>query len=532
MAVSEGKRKVAGSATRAKARRAMAAVVLVGAVAGVTACGDADTTTSVTGKAGDTLTIGTVINPGTLDPAVGTTSQPDFSPWAYDPLITWAPDGSAKPGLATSWSYGPNNESFTLKLRPNVKFSDGTPLDADAVKTYITYATKLPGAPAFLKDLETIDVASPTELTLRFSAPTPLLEKLLSQAFSLGLIANPKAVKAKTLANTTAGAGPYMLDKARTVTGDHYTYVPNPNYWNKPAVHWKKVVVKVMTNPTAALQALKTRQIQIAASQPVTSVAAAKAAGLKHEAPLVLYLGLSLMDREGKLAKPLKDVRVRQAINYAIDREAITKVIGAGFGRPLGQMAVPGDDSYDESLDKTYSYNPEKAKQLLAEAGYADGFTLPALVWTGNNLGTMAQAMAGQLSKVGIKLKLDIKPDVNDYLKVMGSAKAPTATIVFGRLPAAVEYGILWGPNASLFNPFKSKSPEIEKLNAQLFAASAQDAPGYAKQIQKVLVDQAWFAPVTAVPLVALHRPEVTGIAETPERNVYNAPEIKPAGGS
>lgn len=531
MGQSEAKRMTGRSSARAGVRKLAVATALVAAMSGLAACGSTSSSV-VSGRTGGTLTIGTAINPGTLDPAVGTTSQPDYSPWAYDPLITWAPDGSAKPGLATSWSYGPNNKSFTLKLRSGAQFSDGEPVDADAVKTYINYATHLPGAPAFLKSLDAIDVASPTELTLRFSKPTPLLEKLLSQAFPLGLVASPKAVAARSLANATAGAGPYMLDKSRTVTGDHYTYVPNPHYWNKSAVHWRQVVVKVMANPTAALQALKTNQIQIAASQPVTSVQSAKAAGLKAEAPLVLYLGLSLMDREGTLAKPLKDVRVRQAINYAIDRPSIAKVIGAGLGRPIDQMAVPGDDSYDASLDDAYPYDPARAKALLAQAGYPKGFTLPALVWTGDNLNTMAQAVAGQLAKVGIKMDLDVKADVNDYLKVMGGAKAPTSTIVFGRLPAAVEYQILWGPDASLFNPFKSTSPDIERLNDQLYAASAQDAPNYAKQIQKVLVDQAWFAPVTAVPLVALHRPEVAGVAETAERNVYNAPEIQPASGS
>jgi peptide/nickel transport system substrate-binding protein len=120
----------------------------------------------------------------------------------------------------------------------------------------------------------------------------------------------------------------------------------------------------VITNPTTALSALQTGQVQVALGQPVTSVGAATRAGLKDAAPLTLFLALSLIDRGGKVAPALGDVRVRQALHYAIDRKAVAKVVGAGLGRPIDQMAVPGDDSYDPKLDNAYPYDPTKAKQL------------------------------------------------------------------------------------------------------------------------------------------------------------------------
>jgi peptide/nickel transport system substrate-binding protein len=293
-------------------RRNVALIVAVALALVAAGCGGSATT----GKAGDTLTIASPGSPQTLDPAVGDPQYSDYVNLAYDPLIVQAADGSYKPGLALRWSYGQANKTFKFELRPNVKFSDGTPLDASAVKAWIERAVKLPGghAAGYLGALTSIDVQGPQTLTLNFSAPAPQLPMVFSQALEIGMVGSLKA-PAKSLATATAGAGPYRLDPTKTVTGDHYTYVPNEHYWNKPAVRWKKVIIRVIANPNAALQALRSGQVQVAVGQPVSSLDAARKAGLKAVSPLSLLLGLSLSDRDGKLAKPLADVRVRQALN-------------------------------------------------------------------------------------------------------------------------------------------------------------------------------------------------------------------------
>lgn len=535
-----------GDAARPPARsaRRRAAVALTAAALAATAaagCGSTDkkdtadaagTTTAKAGAKGGTLTIATPNVPASLDPATGANENSDYFDLAYDPLIVQAPDGSFKPGLATSWKYGAGNKSFAITLRDGVKFSDGTALDAQAVKTWLEHAMKLPGgrAPTYLANLSSIQVEDPQNVVLKFKAPTPLLELTLSQRLEMGMVASPKAVAADTLATQTAGAGPYVLDKAKSVTGDHYTYVANPNYWNKPAVHYQQVVLKKIDNPTAALQALKTGQVQVVKDQPVTSIDAAERAGLASVAPETLIMGLSLLDRDGKVSKALGDVRVRQAINYAIDRKAVANVIGAGHGRPTAQMAVPGDDSYDPALDALYAYDQAKAKQLLAEAGYAKGFTLPVVATTIVGQDKLGQAIAGQLSKVGITLKLDVKPAVADYIKQMSAAKFPAATLGFGRLPATIDYQLLWGPAAATFNPFKTADADLDRLNDELSATPTAEAPALARQMQGVTVKQAWFAPVVATPLVVLHSPKVAGVTAEPKRPVIYAPEIAPAG--
>src|SRR6185436_4093499 len=263
-----------------------------------------------------------------------------------------------------SWEYGPRNMSFSMKLRPNVTFSDGEKLDAQAVKTWIEYMKNFPGGTGgqYLSHLKSIEITGPLSLTLHFKRPTPLLELVFSQTLGLGSPGSPRAVAARTLKTDPVGAGPYVLDKSQTVARDHYTYVPNPRYWNPSAIHWNKVVMKTISNPSAALQALKTGQVQLAWDQEISNALAAERAGLEYAAPATLVMALQLSDRGGRLLKPLGDVRVRQAINYAIDREPIADLLGQGHAEVTDQFAANGDDAYDPELADRYAYDPAKAR--------------------------------------------------------------------------------------------------------------------------------------------------------------------------
>ena len=492
-------------------------------------CGGGGASGSSAGPAAGTLTVAVPSAPSSLDPATGQPANETYYDFAYEPLIVQAADGSYRPGLATSWRYGPDNETFAITLRSGVRFSDGTALNAAAVRTWIQHEMQPgEGGATWLGSLKSVDVTGPLTLTLQFSRPAPQLEYVFAQTLGMGMIGSPKAVQAKTLAARTAGAGPYELDASATVPGATYTFSPNPYYWDKAAVHWKKVVLKVIASPTAALQALQTGQVQVAMDQPVTSIPAATKTKLKYVDPLTLLLGLDILDRNGKTDKPLADVRVRQALNYAIDRSALAKVIGAGYGVPIAQMAAPGWDSYSSALARQYPYNPAAARRLLAAAGYPHGFTLSvvSVAAVGQNL--LADALAGQLEKVGITMKPSITTSVGAYFQALTSGNYPAATLSFGRLPAAFDYDQLWGPVAS-FNPFKSASPQLATLDGQLSAASAVQAPAIARQMQAYLVQQAWFVPVVATPLVVLYGQQVTGVSATSARNVVYMTEIRPA---
>lgn len=505
-----------------RSRRGQLLAAVVATV--VAAAAAASATIAASGASvGGTLTVATAAGQtmGAVD---------GVNPWAYDPLIIEKPDGSFVPNLALSWKYGPRNKTFSITLRPGVRFSDNAPLTAQALKAWFEYDLKVPGSSAqlYMPHLSRIVVTGPLSLTLYFNTPTPLLPFALAQIGGAGFPGDPRYANQKTLQANTYGAGQYVLDPSQTVTGDHYTFLPNPHYWNKSAIHWKKVVVRNMTNPSTVLSAMETGQVQLAQGQPVSSVPTARSNGLKAFTPLSLIYDLALADRNGQLAKPLGDVRVRQALNYAVDRKAMAQALGAGFAVPLDQMAIPGDDSYDPALENAYPYDPAKAKQLLAAAGYPNGFTFSAIATPIVGLDTFGEALVGQLAKIGVTMKLDIK-DLNTFFTAISSAQYPAFTISWGRDPAVIQYENLWGPTRSYANPFQSTNPEISKLYYQMIAASPDKIVQLAQQTQKILVQQAWFLPVYGSPLALLYSPKIAGLDVTPKVNGFYTGDITPA---
>jgi peptide/nickel transport system substrate-binding protein len=362
---------------------------------------------------------------------------------------------------------------------------------------------------------------------LTLSSPFPLLPDLFTQAIQSGNMISGEALKQPAqLATQTVGAGPYVLEPSATVAGDHYTYVPNPRYWDKSSVHYQKVVIKVLPNPNTALAALKTGQADVIQGD-ATTVAAATQAGLQIGHAPVSFHGLAFADRTGSLVPALGDVRVRQAINYALDRDKITKgLFGASFGMPAQQIVAPGMDGYNDTT--FYSYDPDKAKQLLAAAGYPDGFKLPVLSFTTLNL--LAQAVTDDLAKVGVQLQLTSRSDPTAYTKDLASGKFPAFAIGYGMNPVAIMGQGLFLPNGALFNPRKSSDPQITAWYNQALAADENRRAELDKMIVARLAEQAWFAPVSYASQLVYARPTVSAVQLTPGRPYAYPVEWKPAG--
>jgi peptide/nickel transport system substrate-binding protein len=271
------------------------------------------------------------------------------------------------PGLATSWQYISNdNTQLQLQLRSGVKYSDGSTLSAQNVVDHFEYVLASGGqfAPLFAGDSFT--ATGPLTVVVKTPKPNPDLPTLLTQDDVVGGIISPMGLQNKAkLGTQTFGAGPYELDPSATVAGDHYTFVPNPNYYDKGSVHWHKVVVRAITSPQATLNAMQTGQVDFAVGDAST-LDAAKRAGLTVTMTPLLWTGVTLADRDGAMSKPLADVRVRQALNYATDRTSIASALFPNGGKATAQLTVPGGYGYDASLDNAYPYDTAKAKQLLA----------------------------------------------------------------------------------------------------------------------------------------------------------------------
>ena len=509
----------------------LAAVVAIVPILALGACSNPSGGSSSQAKLGDELSFGTVAAPPTLNPATGDPSYTSVLQWAYDPLIVMQPDGTFSGGLAEKFGYvGTENKAYELTLREGVKFSDGSVLDAEALKTFLDYErAQKAGTPAtLLANVESVEVTGPLSVMLKLKQSDPGLTFAFAQAFGAGLVVSPKAISDPgSLDKDTAGTGPYMLDESKTVAGDHYTFVQNPNYWNKDRQHWKQVTVRVISNPSSMVQSLKAGQIQ-AALGDATTLPAAKSAGLNVIAPPQAMTGITFADKTGAMSKPLGDVRVRQALNHAVDRKAIAKALYGDEALALSQYSLPGQAGYDEKLNEVYPYDVDKAKKLLADAGYADGFNLQVHDVGLVGLDKMTQAVAGQLKAVGVNLEISTATTINDFFTNLTGGKFPAYTTAYGLANMGSLHSGYVSPQGP-FNPLKYSDPELTDLYSRYFAASGQESGSLEKEINAELVNEAWSIPVVGAPLSYYTVKGITGLDATSENSgVPWLTEIRP----
>ncbi len=303
------------SKVRRMVRLGVAAVVIASAVA---ACGSG---ASSTGAAKTTASAGTL----SLGAALASAS---FNPWlapdgdneylqlegaVYDSLTHIGPDGQIEPGLATKWTFT-SPTTLVLTLRSGVTFSDGAPVDAEAVKANLDYAkTASPAAQqnAFIASL-TATVINST--TLKLASPTPEPDLLTDFATGGGFIVNPKALKdPSVLTASPAGSGPYVL--SNSVPGQQWTFTRRKGYWDAAQYPYGTVVLKSYASTQAQDDALRSGQLQGGPETP-TLVKSDEASGLRiEESAPEAFDGIWLADRAGKDVRALGNVKVRQALN-------------------------------------------------------------------------------------------------------------------------------------------------------------------------------------------------------------------------
>lgn len=517
-----------GTRIRAAVIGALASIVLA-----LSGCGGGAPSTTTTGAAkvpsgevGDTLTVQFLSSPISMDPAkTGIGPGQIFVDLAYEPLIFKDPQGEYQPDLATEWKYTDStNTAFSLTLREGVTFADGTPLDNQAVAKSIQYFKDAKGPQSGdLASLTSIDTAEANRVNFRFSAPTPNLEQIFSQVGLAGQIINPNALSnPKALESSTAGAGQYVLNTSTTVTGQKYVFDANPKYWNQEAIHYKHVVVQSIAEPNAILSAVRTGQIDVALSGTSTTAAAAKAADLEVVTAPYTWSGLLLLDRDGTMVPELGDQRVRQAINYAIDRDAIRNAIIGEYGGTSDQVLSP---STPGSLDgMTYAYDVEKAKSLMQEAGYAEGFALTVSDTTLLDPNTaLGQALATQLGKIGITITIENAPTIQQFRgDLMNKKYAATVWSPLAGIGMAQFASTYMAPNTT-FNPFGAKDEQVTAaLNEAAATTDEATRDAALKRAHERVLDLAWFAPVYWSQELLYVGPKVANVKISEKNNLPN----------
>src|SRR5579875_511215 len=452
--------------------------------------------------------------PVSLNPALEGTYQSDidFGALDYDSLIYQLPNGSYTGDLATSWGYAPgsHNEIFNITLRKGVHFSDGSLMTAKSVVASLEYFKNAHGPQSgYLASMTSAKATGAYSVQLKFDAPEPALPFIFSQYQDAGQIIGPQGLAHPSMLNTSSdGAGPYVLNSAQTVANSSYVFDANPHYWNPAAVHYRRVVVKVVTDPQTALSAARAGEIDALTQLPPQAASTAKADGLNVYQEPFSIASLILMDRSGTIS-PLGKLAVRQAINEAVNRPALAKGLGGGQAVPTDEVALPGTLGYDPSLADRYPYDPSAARKLLAKAGYPHGFTLPVLDTLAlDPNGDIAAELKSQLAAIGIQLKITETPSPAQFLPASLSKRYPAVIWPLAQEGAGFPWSVAFAL-APFTNAFGTTSPQ---LNGLLAAAGAlpptQSAAAY-RRVEDFLVENAWYVPLYSLQAVFAVRPTV-----------------------
>ncbi len=450
---------------------------------------------------GKVLTIGTPIAPFTLDPSLsgngraGTALMP-----AYEPLVRERADGSYEPALAASWKVAPDFKEVTFTLR-DAKFSDGEPVTAAAVKKSFEYwrSKKGPFTVNFLS-VTAVDATDVHHLTVKLNEAQPSIVGLFNGYWNAAAIISPKAIDTPSVLGTqTFGAGPYKLDPAATISRKSYTYVKNEHYYDKKRQIWDKIVITVFEDQNSGIQSMKSGQTQVLISDPIT--AQANAASLPKDIRLVSepvgWIGMIFLDRDGKVNPVLKDVRVRRAINMALNRPLIGRALFGNYIEPSVQMQGKGFMGYDAANEDKLPYSLDKAKALLAEAGYPNGISFTLSYVNSSLNATLNQAIVAQLKRAGITVKT---LEYQGFGPMIGAfAKKEADVLLFSSNfgpPNVARFQTLM-PKGSL-NPYGSEDPEMLKLIAEATKLPVAKSEATWKKVYARVVDQAWFAPIGA----------------------------------
>jgi peptide/nickel transport system substrate-binding protein len=350
-------------------------------------------------------------DPTTLDPhmhaenyAFATIRQ------VYDHLISRViKDGKLQhlPMLATSWE-ATNDTTWIFHLRKGVKFHNGEEFNAEAVKYTIDRILN-PDQKArwrwALAFIDRVEIADPYTVRIITKTPAPTL---ITNLAYVAAIVPPKYFKEKGdpyVATNPVGTGPFKF--VRWKKGDELVFEANENYWAGPP-SLKTLIFKPIPEDSTRVAALLGGDVDIIIKTPshmVPTVNNSKRAKIINT-PSALATNVHF---DTLKTGPLQDKRVRQAINYAVDKESIIKHVLEGYGQALATPVSPSHFGYDPAI-KPYPYDPEKAKALLKEAGFGDGLTLTFNSPSGRYVKDkeFAEAIVGQLAKVGINVKLEV----------------------------------------------------------------------------------------------------------------------------
>ncbi|MGV8989400.1 MAG: ABC transporter substrate-binding protein [Cypionkella sp.] len=352
------------------------------------------------------------------------------------------------PRLATSWTHSPDGKTWTLQLREGVKFQKGF---GDCTSDDVVFSfdrvrdpDRVGGVRPKFKNIEEVVADGPHTVIFKLQQTDPLFLLGVLSDYDASIMSRKAVEKIgeEPIGTDPVGTGPYMLETVHTDPGQGVTVVANPDYWDTPPAT-ERIQFMYIADTTARTLAILSGNVHMADGVR----APGWAESIKAQNPDLQFdvasPGSFFTMHFNLTKKPFDDVRVRQAFFYAIDRDEITKALAPFGGRTYGlnPPSFPGGFTAETvPEDVAYVYNPEKAKALLAEAGFPDGFSFPNDTSQREDYSAIMLMIQDQLRRIGVDMKLNIKDhtafhaDQNaatNTLSQMSSALPPVPTQPF-----------------------------------------------------------------------------------------------------
>ncbi|MEL6451862.1 MAG: ABC transporter substrate-binding protein [Pseudomonadota bacterium] len=410
------------------------------------------------------ITVAMQLEPPHLDPTSAAAGAIDSVLYSnvFEGLTRFMGDGSVVPGLAESWEISDDGLTYTFSLRAGVTFHDGTTMDAEDVKFTLDRILAEDSAnaqKALYAAISAVEVVDPQTVRLTLSEPNGNM--LFNLAWGDAVIVAPESIAA--IKQQPIGTGPFKFDS--WTQGDSIQISQYDGYWGAaPAL--SQATFKFISDPTAAFAAMMAEDVDVFTGFPAPENLPQFDADPRFQVLVGSTEGETILSTNNQAA-PFDDVRVRQALAHAIDRQAIIDGAMFGYGTPIGTHFAPHNPAYVD-LTSTSAYDPDKARALLAEAGLADGFETTLHLPPPSYARRGGEIIAAQLAEVGITAEI-INVEWAQWLETVFRGKNFGLTIVSHTEP--MDIGIYANPDYY----FQYDNPAFQELMGTLNSTTDPD---------------------------------------------------------
>ena len=412
---------------------------------------------ATTALAKDDITVAMQLEPPHLDPTSAAAGAIDSVLYTnvFEGLTRFMGDGSVVPGLAESWEISEDGLTYTFKLREGVTFHDGTTMDAEDVKFTLDRINAEDSAnaqKALYSAISEVNVIDPQTVEVKLSEPNGNM--LFNLAWGDAVIVAPESVE--TIKQTPIGTGAFKFENWNQ--GDKITLTRNEDYWGEaPAL--ASATFKFISDPTAAFASVMAEDVDVFTGFPAPENIPQFEADPRFQVLIGSTEGETILSINNQ-REPFDNVKVREAVAHAIDRQAIIDGAMFGLGTPIGTHFAPHNPDYVDLTDLS-PHDPEKAKTLLADAGYPDGFTTTLKLPPPSYARRGGEIIAAQLREVGIDTEIT-NLEWAQWLEEVFRGKDFGLTIVSHTEP--MDIGIYARPDYY----FQYDNPELQELMATL----------------------------------------------------------------